>query len=108
MKNDVDGLNTGKQLPFCKLDVYKSPKDVGSPLKYHIDLLGAKKPHDFFILNISSPGKLICYYGVVYLLFYIIPDESVGTMTRSAFLADTSVNSVYSHHNNKTQLYYLL
>ena len=57
MKNDVDGFNTGKELAFCKLNVYKSPKDVGSPLNHHIDLLGAKKPHDFFILKLSPPGK---------------------------------------------------
>ena len=39
--------------------MYKSPEDVGSPLKYHIDLLGAKKPHDFLILNFSTSCKLI-------------------------------------------------
>ena len=53
MKNDVDGFNTGKQLSFFKLNVYKSPKDVGSSLKYHTDLLGAKEPHNFLNLNIS-------------------------------------------------------
>ena len=66
MKDDVDRFNTGKQLPFCKLNVYKSPQVVGSPLNHHINLLGAKKPRDFFVLSIS-PGRLICYYVIVYL-----------------------------------------
>ena len=63
MKNDVDGLNTGKQLSFCKLNVYKSPKDVGFPLNHHINLIGAKKPHDFFVLKLSLPGKQLLLYS---------------------------------------------
>ena len=63
MKNDVDAFNTGKQLSYCKLYVYKSPKDVGSLLKYHVDLLGAKKPHDFFVLKLSPPGKQLHLYN---------------------------------------------
>ena len=56
--------------------MYKNPKDVGSPLKYHIDLLGVKKPHDFFLLNISPHyGRLhapsFVFLNYIMLLFFL-------------------------------------
>lgn len=53
----MDSFMDDKQLSFCKMNVYKSPKETGSHLEYNVDLIGAKKPHNFFVVSISPYGK---------------------------------------------------
>ena len=59
LKSHVDTYRIHEQFSLCKLKIlYRGVAPTGSDLRHSIDLLGAEEPYTYFVLCISSHGKV--------------------------------------------------
>ena len=59
-KQQVDGFQSWKEAPYCRLKVTFDKERKPVELKHKVKLLGVKGPHNFFTITCIAEGDILC------------------------------------------------